>query len=47
MLHSPLSFDASTLEFWGSLLHGSRLVVAPQGSLGLDDYTQLIRRLRG
>ena len=29
LLHSPLSFDASTLEFWGSLLHGSRLVIAP------------------
>lgn len=43
LLHSPLSFDASTLEFWGSLLHGSRLVVAPARSLGLDDYTQLIR----
>jgi len=42
LLHSPLSFDASTLEFWGSLLHGSRLVVAPSRSLGLDDYTQLI-----
>jgi amino acid adenylation domain-containing protein len=42
LLHSPLSFDASTLEFWGSLLHGSRLVVAPARSLGLDDYTQLI-----
>jgi amino acid adenylation domain-containing protein len=42
LLHSPLSFDASTLEFWGSLLHGSRLVVAPARSLGLDDYTELI-----
>jgi amino acid adenylation domain-containing protein len=42
LLHSPLSFDASTLEFWGSLLHGSRLVVAPGRSLGLDDYTHLI-----
>lgn len=42
LLHSPLSFDASTLEFWGSLLHGSRLVVAPGRSLGLDDYTNLI-----
>ncbi|MES2221036.1 MAG: non-ribosomal peptide synthetase [Acidobacteriota bacterium] len=42
LLHSPLSFDASTLEFWGSLLHGSRLVIAPGRSLGLDDYTQVI-----
>jgi amino acid adenylation domain-containing protein len=44
LLHSPLSFDASTLEFWGSLLHGSRLVVAPGRSLGLDDYTHLIEQ---
>ncbi len=44
LLHSPLSFDASTLELWGSLLHGSRLVVAPGRSLGLDDYAQIIRQ---
>jgi amino acid adenylation domain-containing protein len=43
LLHSPLSFDASTLELWGSLLHGSRLVVAPKGRLGLDDYAKLLR----
>src|SRR5665213_3662802 len=42
LLHSPLSFDASTLELWGSLLHGSRLVLAPSGSLGLDDYARIL-----
>ncbi len=42
LLHSPLSFDASTLELWASLLHGSRLVVAPARSLSLNDYSNLI-----
>lgn len=44
LLHSPLSFDASTLELWGSLLHGSRLIVAPARRLGLDDYVGLVAR---
>lgn len=42
LLHSPLSFDASTLELWGSLLYGSRLVLAHGGPLGLNDYAQLV-----
>ena len=43
LLASPASFDASTLELWGSLLHGSRLVIAPPGPLALDELGRLIR----
>jgi len=30
MLAAPLGFDASTLEIWGPLLHGGRIVVLPE-----------------
>lgn len=42
-LHAaPLAFDASTLEIWGPLLNGGRLVVAPQRA-SLEDLGRLIR----
>jgi len=28
---APVAFDASTFEIWGSLLHGARLVIVPEG----------------
>ncbi|MEM8961263.1 MAG: non-ribosomal peptide synthase/polyketide synthase, partial [Acidobacteriota bacterium] len=41
-LASP-AFDASTLELWGPLLVGARLVVAPPPPLSLDDIGAMLR----
>nr|WP_301340591.1 non-ribosomal peptide synthetase [Myxococcus xanthus] len=34
---APISFDASTLELWGALLHGAKLVVYPAGTPSLEE----------
>ncbi|TYR65651.1 amino acid adenylation domain-containing protein, partial [Streptomyces parvus] len=36
LLLAPLAFDASTLEIWGALAHGGRLVVAAPGARTVD-----------
>ena len=41
---APIAFDASTLEIWGCLLNGARLVVMPPYSPSLQDLGQAIER---
>lgn len=41
---APISFDASTLEIWGSLLNGARLVIFPPYMPSLDELAEEIAR---
>lgn len=43
---APISFDASTFEIWGALLHGSTLVVLPSGAFSLAQVGRAIRENR-
>ena len=40
---ASISFDASTLEIWGALLNGGRLVIAPPQASSLEDLGRIIR----
>ncbi|MCP4659516.1 MAG: amino acid adenylation domain-containing protein, partial [bacterium] len=44
LLLAPLSFDASTLELWGSLLHGARLAIYPDEKVALAELGETLRR---
>jgi amino acid adenylation domain-containing protein len=39
---APSAFDAATLEVWGALLNGGRLVLAPPRLLNLSELAELI-----
>lgn len=41
---APTCFDASTFELWGSLLHGAKLVLAPDGAPDPHQIATLIER---
>lgn len=43
---APLAFDASTLEVWGALLHGGRLVVYPERVPEFDELRDVLARHR-
>jgi amino acid adenylation domain-containing protein len=41
---APMAFDASTFELWGALLTGSHLVIAPAGTLSLEEIGRIVRQ---
>jgi len=41
---APISFDASTLEIWGSLLNGALLVIFPPHTPSLEELGQVIQQ---
>jgi len=40
--HSPLSFDASTLEIWAALCNGGRCVVMPSERASVDEILRVV-----
>jgi aspartate racemase len=43
---SPISFDASTFEIWGSLLNGAQLALMPPGAASLDELATCLKRYK-
>ena len=42
LLAAPVSFDASTMEIWGSLLNGGKLVIYPEQHISTDVLAQVL-----
>jgi len=43
---SPMSFDLSTLEIWGCLLNGAKLVLMPPGPPDMDELAKTLEQHR-
>ena len=41
---APMSFDAATLEIWGSLLNGAKLILYPERTITLEKLEQVIHQ---
>jgi aspartate racemase len=43
LLLSPITFDASTFEIWGSLLNGATLAIMPPGPFTIEELGEVLR----
>jgi len=44
--YAPISFDASTFEIWGALLHGAKLAIAPPGLGSVETLGSILQTER-
>lgn len=42
--YAPVTFDASTLEIWGSLLNGGKLIIMSKGATTLEELKHTIQK---
>lgn len=43
LLYAPISFDASTLEIWGALLNGGKIIICPPSQLSPKELGDIIK----